>query len=95
MPTSLAPEEFLLAEKLARADAKVAKILAEYGPPEKIEVDSLAHFTADPKAPGYHHRVVRLMFRQGRTYLLYGPMVDVDLTTAEVRVEFRDARHKP
>jgi hypothetical protein len=94
MPTSLAPEEFVLAEKLARADPAVAKILAGYGP-EKIEADSLAHFTADPKAPGYQHRVVRLMFRQGRTYLLYGPMIDVDLTTGQVRVEYRDARHKP
>lgn len=93
MPTSLAPEEFALAEKLARADSAVAKVLAGYGAPETIEADSLAHFTADPKAFGYQHRVVRLMFRQGRTYLLYGPMVDVDLTTGQVRMEYRDARH--
>jgi Cu2+-containing amine oxidase len=95
MPTSLAPEEFVLAEKLARADPAVAKVLAGYGQAEKIEADSLAHFTADPEAPGHHHRVVRLMFRQGRTYLLYGPMVDVDLTTGQVRLEYQDARHKP
>ena len=94
MPTSLAPEEFALAEKLARADPAVAKVLVRYGPPEKIEVDSLAHFTADPMAPGYRHRVVRLMFRQGRTYLLYGPIVDVDLTTGQVRMEFQDTKHQ-
>jgi hypothetical protein len=46
-----------------------------------------------PQAPTYHHRVVRLFFRQGRTYLLYAPLVEVDLTTETVRLERTDKAH--
>lgn len=91
MPTSLAPEELAAAEKLARADPAVAKILAREKEP--VEVDALMHYTADEKATTYHHRVVRLFFRQGRTYLLYGPIVEVDLTVEKVRVEVPKGAH--
>jgi hypothetical protein len=94
MPTSLAPEELAVAEKLARAHPTVIKALAREPDSDKIEVDALVHYTTDEKAETYHHRVVRLFFRQGRTYLLYGPVVEVDLTTETVRVEAREEAHK-
>ena len=67
------------------------KALARYSAP--LEVDALVVHTVVSDAPTYHHRVVRLTFRQGREYLLYGPVVDVDLTTGTVRVERRDTTH--
>ncbi|MCI0455496.1 MAG: hypothetical protein L0Z62_00785 [Gemmataceae bacterium] len=85
MPTALAPEERAEAEKLARAHVEVARALVRYRT-LKVEVDALAITTADEKAFGYRHRLVRLRFRQGRDYLLYAPTVDVDLTTGQVRV---------
>ena len=85
-PTCLAPAELAHAVKLVRASADVHKALAKHGPPEKFEVDALIAHSADPKSPIYQHRAVRIWFRQGRTYLLYGPMVEVDLTTEKVRV---------
>jgi hypothetical protein len=85
-PTSLAPEEVARAIELAHASADLRKALAKYGPPEKLEVDPLVAHTADPQSPVYGHRAVRLFYRQGRTYLLYGPTVLVDLTTETVRV---------
>jgi hypothetical protein len=91
LPTSLAPEELAAAEKCARADPEVRKALARY--PAPLEVDALVVHTVVPNAPTFHHRVVRLTFRQGREYLLYGPVVDVDLTTGTVRVERRDTTH--
>src|SRR5207244_9175991 len=94
MPTSLAPEELAAAEKLARANPEVAKILARANEADKLEVDALVHYTIKASAPTYQHRVVRLFFRQGRTYLLYGPLVEVDLTTETVRVQARDDMHK-
>lgn len=94
MPTSLAPEELAIAEKLARAHPAVAKALAAEKDVDKIEIDALMHYTTDEKSPSYHHRVVRLFFRQGRTYLLYGPVVEVDLTTETVRVEEQASGHQ-
>jgi hypothetical protein len=85
-PTCLAAEELAQAIKLVRASADVHKALAKHGPPEKFEVDALIAHTADPKSPIFQHRAVRIWFRQGRTYLLYGPTVEVDLTTEKVRV---------
>lgn len=92
LPTSLAPEELRLAEKLARSHPDVLKALVREKEP--LEVDALMHYTADAKAPTYQHRVVRLFFRHGRTYVVYGPVVEVDLTTETVRVEERAAPHK-
>jgi hypothetical protein len=86
LPTSLAPEELVEAEKLARADKVVARALARYAKGPKIEVDAQMAITAVPSDPNYQHRVVRLAFRRGREYLLYVPQVDVDLTTQTVRV---------
>jgi hypothetical protein len=41
-----------------------------------------------PDVPGYQHRVARLFFRDGqRNYLQYVPIVDVDLTSGEVRLD--------
>ncbi|MBI3411509.1 MAG: hypothetical protein HY040_24540 [Planctomycetes bacterium] len=93
MPTSLALEELAVAEKLARAHPSVAKALAGEKDADKIEVDALMHYTTDEKSPSYQHRVVRLFFRQGRTYLLYGPVIEVDLTTETVRVEEQASKH--
>ncbi len=85
-PTSLSPEELALARQLARESPAVQKALAPYGAPDKLDTDALVAHTVDPKSPSYRHRAVRLLFRQGRTYLLYGPTVEVDLTTQTVRV---------
>jgi hypothetical protein len=92
LPTSLAPQELAEAERLARADAEVARALARYRN-FKIEVDAVLTTTVDKKAFGYRHRVVRLYFRQGRDYLLYAPKVDVDLTAGKVRVYPADKPH--
>ena len=51
-------------------------------------------FTVDPQAFGYKHRLVRVSFREGRDYLLYGPHVDVDLTAEQVRVTRTDKPHE-
>jgi hypothetical protein len=90
-PTSLAAEELAEAEKLARGNAEVKRALGRHFP--TAEVDALLTYTSDAKSPAYNHRVVRLFFREGRTYLLYGPGVDVDLTTGRVRVERTDKAH--
>ena len=87
MPTSLTPDELAEAEKLAREHPDVVRSLAKQRPEDKIEVDSLVPRTVDPESPYYHHRVVRIHFRIGRTYLLYGPTVDVDLHTRKVYVQ--------
>lgn len=94
MPTSLAPEELALAEKLARENPEVARALARERPDQKIDVDALVPRTIDPESPYFRHRLVRLHFRVGRMYLLYGPTVDVDLHTGKVYVQGMDAGHK-
>jgi hypothetical protein len=91
-PTSLAPEELKRAEELARANPQVKRALAREKEP--VGVDALVIYTTVPEAPTYHHRVVRLAFRRGRTYLLYAPLADVDLTAETVRVERSDKAHK-
>jgi Cu2+-containing amine oxidase len=95
MPASLAPEEMAEAEKLARANPDVKKALAKYKHLDKIEVDAQVAQIAQPDVPGYHHRVVRLFFRDAqRNYLQHVPMVDVDLTTGEVRLDLILNLHK-
>ncbi len=69
------------------------KALAKYGGPEKFDVDVVQAFTVEPKAFGYKHRLVRVFFREGRAYLLYGPNVDVDLTAEQVQVRRNDKAH--
>jgi hypothetical protein len=92
-PTCLAPEEIRRAGELAKANAEVKKALAKYGGPDKFEVDVVQAFTVDPEAFGYQHRLVRVFFREGREYLLYGPNVDVDLTAEQVKVRRNDKGH--
>jgi len=88
MPTSLAPLEIAEAEKMARAHPDIKKALARYRYLDKIEVDTTAAQIIDPQVPGYQHRVARLFFRDAqRNYLPSVPMVDVDLTTGEVRFD--------
>lgn len=94
LPTSLAPEEIAHAEKLARGHPEVRKALARQAPLDKLETDIMVAISADPKSPIYQHRAVRLFFRQGREYLLYGPTVEVDLTTETVRVFAAGSSHK-
>jgi hypothetical protein len=91
-PTSLAPEELERAERLARGHAEVKRALARAK--GAVEVDALLIFTSVANAPTYNHRVVHLFFRQGRDYLLYGPIAEVDLTTETVRVDRSDTGHK-
>jgi hypothetical protein len=83
-PTPLSPEELAEADKLARANPLVKRALAR----EKgaVEVDAQMYFPA-PGQPTYQHRMVRLLFRQGRRYLLYCPNADVDLTAGTVRAD--------
>jgi hypothetical protein len=88
MPTPLTLEEIAEAEKIARANPQVDKALARYKHLDKIEVDTTVAFIISPEVPGYHHRVARLLFRDSkRHYLQLVPMVDVDLTTGEVRFD--------
>jgi Cu2+-containing amine oxidase len=95
MPASLAPEELVEAEKIARANPDVKKALAKYTHVDKIEVDAMVAQIALPEVPGYHHRVIRLFFRDAkRNYLQSVPMVDVDLTTGEVRLDLIANMHK-
>lgn len=86
-PASLSPEEYDEAVKIARAHPEVKKALAKYSHLEKIEADALVAQITDPKIPGYQHRVVRLFFRDVQRNYLQVPMVDVDLTTGEVRLD--------
>ena len=87
-PASLAREEIAEAEKIARANPAIQKALARYNHLDRIEVDTIVAQIINPQVPGYHHRVARLIFRDGqRNYLSGVPMVDVDLTTGEVRFD--------
>ena len=95
MPASLAPAELVEAEKIARAHPEVKKALAKYKHLDKIEVDAIVAQIVQPSVPGYQHRVIRLFFRDAqRNYLQYVPMVDVDLTTGEVRLDLILNLHK-
>ena len=88
MPTSLTAQEIAEADKIARGHAEVQKALARYKHLDRIEVDTIVAQIIDPEVPGYHHRVARLFFRDAkRNYLQLVPMVDVDLTTGEVRLD--------
>ena len=94
MPTSLTAEEIAEAEKMARGNAGVQKALANYKHLETIEADPVVAFIVDPEVPGYRHRVVRFFFRDtARNYLQLVPMVDVDLTTGEVRLDAIPGMH--
>jgi hypothetical protein len=94
MPTSLAPQEIAEAEKIARAHPDIQKALARYKHLDKIEIDTIVAQIISPEVPGYQHRVARLFFRDGqRNYLANVPMVDVDLTTTEVRFDLIRALH--
>jgi hypothetical protein len=95
MPTSLTAEEIAEAEKMARHHAGVQKALANYKHLDKIEVDTMVAVIISPEVPGYHHRVARLFFRDAqRNYLQLVPMVDVDLTSGEVRLDVIAGMHK-
>ena len=94
MPTSLTAEEIAEAEELARTNADVQKALAKYKHLDKIEVDTIVAQIISPEVPGYHHRVARLFFRDSkRNYLQLVPMVDVDLTTGDVRLDVIAGMH--
>jgi hypothetical protein len=95
MPTSLTAEEIAEAEKMARNNADVHKALTNYKHLDKIEADAMVAVIISPEVPGYHHRVVRLFFRDSkRNYLQLVPMVDVDLTSGEVRLDVIAGMHK-
>jgi len=56
--------------------------------PEQVTADLNAVADYIVKVPGYRHRVARLFFRDSqRNYLQLLPLVDVDLSTGEVRFE--------
>jgi hypothetical protein len=95
MPVSLTLEELAEAEKIARAHPDVKKALAKYSYLDKIEIDAMVAHIVQPDVPGYQHRVIRLFFRDAqRKYLQHVPMVDVDLTTGEVRLDLMVTLHK-
>jgi hypothetical protein len=94
LPTSLTAEEIAEAARMARASAPVQKALANYKHLDKIEFDPVVAYIINPDVPGYHHRVARLFFRDSqRNYLQLVPMVDVDLTTGEVRLDVIAGMH--
>jgi hypothetical protein len=94
MPVSLAPEEMAEAEKIAREHPEIKKALAKYKHLDKIEADIMVGHTSDPEVPGFQHRVARLFFRDAqRNFLSNVPMVDVDLTSGEVRFDLFRSDH--
>jgi hypothetical protein len=94
LPTSLTSEEIAEAGRMARASAPVQKALANYRHLDKIEFDPVVAYIINPDVPGYHHRVARLFFRDSQgNYLQLVPMVDVDLTTGEVRLDVIAGAH--
>jgi hypothetical protein len=94
MPTSLTLEEIAEAERIARGHPDIKKALARYKHLDKIEVDTNVAQIINPQVPGYQHRVARLFFRDDqRNYLANVPMVDVDLTTGEVRLDLIRGTH--
>ena len=94
MPTSLAREEIAEAQKIARAHPDIQKALTRYKHLDRIEIDTIVAQIIKPDVPGYHHRVARLFFRDAeRNYLAGVPMVDVDLTTGEVRFDVIRGMH--
>jgi len=94
MPTSLAPAEIAEAKKMAREHPEIQKALLRYKHLDKIEIDTIVAQIISPEVPGYHHRVARLFFRdEKRNYLAGVPMVDVDLTTGEVRFDLIRGMH--
>jgi Cu2+-containing amine oxidase len=94
MPTSLAKEEIAEAQKIANGHPDIQKALTRYKHLDKIEIDTIVAQIIKPDVPGYHHRVARLFFRDGeRNYLVGVPMVDVDLTTGEVRFDLIRGMH--
>jgi hypothetical protein len=93
-PTSLAPAEIKEAERIAREHPQIKLALAKYKYLDKIEVDTIVAQIINPEVPGYQHRVARLFFRdEKRNYLPYVPMVDVDLTTGDVRFDLIRGMH--
>ena len=94
MPTSLAPEEIAAAKKIARDHPEIQKALTRYKHLDKIEIDTIVAQIINAEVPGYHHRVVRCFFRdERRNYLAGVPMVDIDLTTGEVRFDLIRKMH--
>src|SRR5262249_45246479 len=95
MPTSLAPEEIAEAEKLAPAHPEIKRARARNKPLDKFDVDMTVSQIIDPGVPVYHHRVARFFFRDAqRNSLPSVPMVDVDLTSAEVRFAVIASKHR-
>ena len=83
LPTPLADEEVTEAKDLALKNDQVKKALQGYG--DKVEVSVLVpQVGKDDKKFG--HRLVVLMFRVGKDYLV-SPRVVVDLTEQKVEVE--------
>jgi hypothetical protein len=94
MPTSLAKEEIAEAQNIARAHPEIQKAMGRYKHLDRIEIDTIVAQIIKPDLPGYHHRVARLFFRDSeRNYLAGVPMVDVDLTTGEVRLDLIRSLH--
>lgn len=84
LPTPLAAAEFERAKKLALENPVVANALAPHK--NAITFEGLVSHSALETDSLFGHRVVRLLFRVGPSYIA-GPVVHVDLTTGTVLVE--------
>ncbi len=90
-PVSLAREELDTAKALALADPKVKKSLGENV--SRIKVEALVIRPFSEKDPWFGHRVIRLLFKDGRNYR-HNPKVIVDLTKKNVLVEIDEGFNK-
>ena len=94
VPTPLSQEEFERARGMALADARVAAKLGDAK--ETVVVEPMLLRTLDRSDPAFGHRVLRLLFRDGRDYRTE-PIVYVDLTSDSVTLEAgapRETLHK-
>lgn len=82
-PTGLSTREFEIARDLALADERVKAALAGR---KDFEVEPMVVRGGTKDAFGRGHRLVRLLFKQGRDYLSR-PVVFVDLTDETVLIE--------
>jgi hypothetical protein len=95
MPTCLAPEEIAAAESLARSHPDIKRALGKFKHLDNVEADVNVAMIVNSQAPGYQHRVARLWFRDAnRNGLPNVPMVEIDLTSGEVRVDVIRGTHE-
>lgn len=83
-PIPFAAEEIETARALALREPRLRQAVGPAAAESRIEW--LGFTAVDERDPCYKHRCVQLLFRRGRAFLMR-PIVIVDLTTQQVRLE--------